>query len=98
MVVSHGCELFLKSFHHIVTKERGLDIIPRATNNETIKKLGLTKQNVKDIILGLSVANYTCKKISDISHQEEGYIKTSDRNFISYEYTKTLNIAKLIIR
>lgn len=36
--------------------------------------------------------NYTSKKISEISHEEEGYIKTSDRNFISYEYANKINM------
>lgn len=35
---------------------------------------------------------FSSRKISDISHEEEGYIKTADRKFISYEYAVKLKI------
>lgn len=54
-----GSELFLRKFRYIVSHGRGLDIIPRAANNKTMQKLGLTKDNVKDIILDLDIRNYS---------------------------------------
>tara|TARA_R110002110_G_scaffold415794_1_gene656137 strand:+ start:5625 stop:6668 length:1044 start_codon:yes stop_codon:yes gene_type:complete len=49
----------------------------------------LTK--VKDLFNSI-----TCKKISDISHEEEAYINTKDRNFISYEYANSLKASELL--
>jgi hypothetical protein len=49
---------FLRRFKAIVTTGRGLDIIPRPVNNETITRLGLTRETVKNEILGLSVEDY----------------------------------------
>ncbi len=40
--------------------------------------------------------NVTCKKISDVSHEEEAYIKTQDRSFISYEYANNLKVSDLL--
>lgn len=51
---------FLREFKQIVTQKRGLDLIPRQENNNTIIELGFTKRNVEEIILGLSVTDY-CK-------------------------------------
>lgn len=54
----HRSTSFLKGFFLIVTNGRGLDILPRPKNNETVKKLGLTKKNIEDIILALTEDNY----------------------------------------
>jgi hypothetical protein len=58
VTVGQGCEFFLRKFHNIVHNGR-LDIIPRAARNETIQKLGLTKQNVKEILLELISNDYS---------------------------------------
>jgi len=50
--------LFLKEFKQIVTQGRGLDIINRRENLESLSGLGLTKKNCKNEILNLSVSNY----------------------------------------
>lgn len=36
---------------------------------------------------------FSSKKISEHSHQEEGYVKTSNRSLISFEYAKNLKIS-----
>lgn len=41
-----------------MTNGRGLDIIPRPKNNQTIMELGLTKHNITRILLELTVADY----------------------------------------
>lgn len=40
--------------------QKGLNFIPRLVNNQTVRKLGLNRVNVIDIISGLSIYNY-CK-------------------------------------
>ncbi len=49
---------FLKEFKMIATKGRGIDIVSRRKNLDSLAKLGLTKRNCKDEILGLSVVDY----------------------------------------
>lgn len=49
---------FLREFKQIVDHGRGLDLIPRAETNQTLRELGLTRKNVKNEILALSVSDY----------------------------------------
>ena len=49
---------FLKKFKRIATKVRGIDIVSRRKNLDSLAKLGLTKRNCKDEILNLSVGDY----------------------------------------
>ena len=50
--------VFLKEFKKIVTQERGLDIVDRQANLDSLLQLGFTKQNCKQEILNLSVSDY----------------------------------------
>jgi len=50
--------IFLKEFKNIVTQERGLDIVDRKENLDSLIKLGLTKKNCEYEILSLSVSDY----------------------------------------
>jgi len=49
---------FLLQFKKIVAEGRGLDIVNRRENIEALAKLGLTKKNLREEILTLSVENY----------------------------------------
>jgi hypothetical protein len=49
---------FLLQFKKIVTEGRGLDIVNRRENLEALAKLGLTKKNLREEILTLSIENY----------------------------------------
>jgi hypothetical protein len=49
---------FLLEFKRIVTTGRGLDIVNRRENIEALAKLGVTKKNLRDEIMTLSVENY----------------------------------------
>lgn len=49
---------FLKEFKLIVTQGRGLDVIPRLVNRDTLIELGLTERNRKQTILNLSACDY----------------------------------------
>jgi hypothetical protein len=49
---------FLREFKHIATTGRGVDIVDRRKNMQSLAQLGLTKRNCIAIILGLSVEDY----------------------------------------
>ena len=49
---------FLLQFKKIVTTGRGFDIVNRRENIEALAKLGLTRKNLRDEIMTLSVENY----------------------------------------
>lgn len=49
---------FLIEFKQIMTNGRGLDIIPRPVNNQTILELELTKKNIRETILDLTILDY----------------------------------------
>lgn len=50
--------IFLKEFKKIVTQERGLDIVDRKENLNSLLQLGLTKRNCEQEILNLSVSDF----------------------------------------
>ena len=54
---------FLVEFKQIAAVQ-GVDLVPRKSTRPTLLQLGLTKRNVKDILLSLSVSNY-CKGPED---------------------------------
>jgi len=68
--VSHGSELFLNRFWEIMSR-KGLNIIPRPVNNQTITDLELTKSNVRDIISTLSIVNYSKGPEQDYKHPSQ---------------------------
>jgi len=49
---------FLLEFKKIIVSGRGLDIVNRHENLEALVKLGLTKKNLKEELMTLSVENY----------------------------------------
>lgn len=49
---------FLLQFKKIMVTGRGLDIVNRRDNIEALAKLGLTKKNLREEIMTLSVENY----------------------------------------
>lgn len=49
---------FLLEFKQVVTSDSGIDLVPRRETLETLRFLGLTKRNLEEVILGLSVADY----------------------------------------
>lgn len=49
---------FLVEFKRIMAKGRGLDIVNRRENIDTLAKMGLTKKNLIEEIMTLSVENY----------------------------------------
>lgn len=53
-----GIRDFLLEFKRIMVTGRGLDIVNRRENLEALAKLGLTKKNLREEIMTLSVENY----------------------------------------
>jgi len=51
---------FLLDFKDTVTAGSGVYLIPRGANRQTLNYLGLTKRNLEEILLGLTVLDY-CK-------------------------------------
>lgn len=51
---------FLLDFKDTVTAGSGVYLIPRYANRQTLIHLGLTKRNLEEILLGLTVLDY-CK-------------------------------------
>jgi hypothetical protein len=49
---------FLREFKQIATSGRGIDIVDRRKNMQALARLGLTKGNCREEILGLSVEDY----------------------------------------
>ena len=50
--------VFLKEFKRIMTQERGLDIVDRKENLNSLLQLGLTKKNCEQEILSLSASDF----------------------------------------
>jgi hypothetical protein len=82
---------FLREFKQVVVSGRGLDLIPRAENNRTLINLGLTRRNVRDEILSLSILDY-CKG-PDPDRDRAGDIWIFGRNIFGSEIYIKLKIA-----
>jgi hypothetical protein len=53
-----GINEFLRNFKKIATSGRGIDIVDRRKNLESLSKLEITKRNCREEILSLSVGDY----------------------------------------
>lgn len=56
--MSEGVRRFLLEFKQAATSGCGIDLVPRQGVKETLEWLGLTKRDVEQILIGLSVADY----------------------------------------
>jgi hypothetical protein len=65
---------FLKELKEIITQGRGLDVVPRTPNNQALIELGITETIRKEIILGLSVQNYSSGPLPDRDRPGEVWI------------------------
>ena len=84
---------FLKAFKQTVVEGRGLDIIPRPEKEQTIVLLGLTKQNIVDEILELSVEDYCEGPLED--KDKPGYLWVFGRNIFHCEIYIKLKLANV---
>ena len=72
--------IFLKEFKKIVTQERGLDIVDRKENLNSLIELGLTKKNCEYEILSLSVPDFCAGPKPD-----------KDRSGVIWEFGKKIS-------
>lgn len=56
----HEVRTFLLTFKKTVTAGSGVHIVPRENTKATLTELGLTKANLEEILLSLSIRDY-CK-------------------------------------
>jgi len=85
--------IFLKEFKKIVTQERGLDIVDRKENLNSLIKLGLTKKNCEYEILCLSVSDYCTGPKPD--KDRSGVIWEFGKKISGYDVYIKLKIAEV---
>jgi len=56
--MSEAVRRFLLEFKQAATSGSGIDLVPRQGVKETLEWLGLTKRDVEQILLGLSVTDF----------------------------------------
>ena len=56
--MSEKVRLFLLEFKQTVTAGSGVELVPRGDTLKTLQFLGMTKRNLEEVLLCLSVANY----------------------------------------
>ena len=84
--------IFLKDFKKIVTQERGLDIVDRKENLNSLLQIGFTKENCKHEILNLSVSDYCAGPKPD--KDRPGVIWEFGKNISGYDIYIKLKIAE----
>jgi hypothetical protein len=57
-VKTEAIRRFLREFKQIATAGRGIDIVDRKKNLQSLARLGLTRKNCREVILNLSVDDY----------------------------------------
>ncbi len=91
---------FLLDFKQAASDSSGIDLIPRERNMRTLGYLGITKKNLEEILLGLSVANFCKGPIPGDSNAGElwEFAKNMDGVdvYIKLKVVKELNLAKCI--
>ncbi|MCZ6803628.1 MAG: toxin [Proteobacteria bacterium] len=98
--MSEKVKHFLLDFKFAATTSRGIDLVPRIGNMETLRYLGITKNNLEEILLGLSVADYCKGPIPDKDKPGElwefGKDMDGEEVYIKLKVVKALNLAKCI--
>jgi hypothetical protein len=84
---------FLLEFKRIMAKGRGLDIVNRLENIDTLAKFGLTRGNLKEEIMTLSVENY-CQG-PDPDRDKPGYIWVFGKQIGAKEIYIKLKVAQV---
>lgn len=84
---------FLLEFKEAVTVGHGVDLVPREASLLTLQFLGLTKQNLEEIVLALSVADYCAGPEADPVRGGEVWV--FGHHIDSYEIYIKLKLAKV---
>lgn len=78
----------------------GIDLVPRNENMLTLRFLGLTKRNLEEILLGLSVTDYCKGPIPDKGKPGELWEFGKDLDgyevYIKLKVVKDINLAKCL--
>ncbi len=77
----------------MVTGGSGLDLVPRAGSIETLRFLGLTKRNLEEILLGLSVTDCCAGPKQD--RDRPGEIWEFGKDLDGYEVYIKLKVADI---
>jgi hypothetical protein len=97
--VSDQVKQFLLDFKQVASA-RGIDLVPREGNILTLQYLGITKKNLEEILLGLSVADFCNGPIQDKSRPGELWEFGKDIDgedvYIKLKVVKDVNLAKCI--
>ncbi|MGB7932046.1 MAG: hypothetical protein WCH04_07440 [Gammaproteobacteria bacterium] len=83
---------FLLEFKQVVTGGSGIDIVPRAETKPTLVRLGLTKTNLEEILLGLSVTDYCQGPVPD--RDRSGNVWIFGREIEGHEVYIKLKVAQ----
>lgn len=98
--MSKEVKQFLLDFKQAATAPKGIDLVPREGNMLTLSYLGITKKNLEEILLGLSVADFCKGPIQDKSKPGElwelGKNMDGEEVYIKLKVVKELNLAKCI--
>ena len=84
---------FLIEFKKAVTKGSGVQLVPRLDTITTLSHLGITKKNLEEILLTLSVNNYS--KGPDPDRDKGGEIWVFGKQIRGYEIYIKLKVAKV---
>ena len=84
---------FLIGFKQAVTQGSGVVLIPRHDTTVTLSHLGITKRNLEEILLALSVENYSSGPEDD--RGRAGSIWVFGKEIRSYEIYIKLKIAEV---
>lgn len=98
--MSNEVKQFLLDFKQAATSSSGIELVPREGNMLTLSYLGITKKNLEEILLGLSVADFCKGPIPDDSKPGElwefGKDMDGEEVYIKLKVVKELNLAKCI--
>lgn len=82
---------FLLEFKQAVTAGRGVELVPRKDTLETLRFLGMTKWNLEEVLLGLSVADYCAGPKQD--RTAPGEVWEFGKNMDGYEVYIKLKVS-----
>lgn len=86
-------QAFLIGFKQAVTQGSGVDLIPRHNTTVTLSHLGITKRNLEEILLAISVENYSSGPKED--RDRAGSIWIFGKEIRGYEIYIKLKIAEV---
>lgn len=82
---------FLLEFKKAVTQASGVYLVPREDTLATLQHLGLTKKNLEEILLSLSVVDYCCGPEAD--RDREGQLRIFGKRLRGHEIYIKLKVA-----